>query len=460
MSFKVKKIRAKKGKFAWWHRFEEAIGTKLARGILVALPLSLLSLVGVAMLQQGWMTGDGPVRIMPKFTALEETNGHTNMVFLGVAGKNEQGGNLSDSIILLSINGDKGTVSMLSLPRDLYIDSQIGSRKINEIYANASYGDRYENGLKVVKEAFSSFTGIPIHYAAVIDFNVFEQIVDELGGIKIFVPEDIVDPYYPDVNYGFQTFIVRKGIQEFDGETALKYARSRKTSSDYSRAKRQQDLLFAIKEKAKESGDLFSPTRLKTFYQTFSDNVVTDLGLPQLLELGKIAAGVDYDGLVSAVLNDEPTNRGGLLYAPAREFYNGQFVLLPLDLKDTRKFIELTLITPEILLENAQIAVLNGSRVTGLANQVAQRLRRLGFHVIETDNYDSESPVLESFYTRVSNQDIPLTERFLERYFGFDPLPKIEPAALVEPEDEVAEETPIDALELIDLNIVLGVAYN
>jgi hypothetical protein len=276
----------------------------------------------------------------------------------------------------------------------------------------------------------------------------------------MFVPEDIVDPYYPDDNYGFQTFIVRKGIQEFDGETALKYARSRKTSSDYSRAKRQQDLLFAIKEKAKESGDLFSPTRLKTFYQTFSDNVVTDLGLPQLLELGKIAAGVDYDGLVSAVLNDEPTNRGGLLYAPAREFYNGQFVLLPLDLKDTRKFIELTLITPEILLENAQIAVLNGSRVTGLANQVAQRLRRLGFHVIETDNYDSESPVLESFYTRVSNQDIPLTERFLERYFGFDPLPKIEPAALVEPEDEVAEETPIDALELIDLNIVLGVAYN
>ncbi|NCP67674.1 LCP family protein [bacterium] len=457
MSFKVKKIRENKGKFAWWLNFQDAVGPKLAKGILMAIPLSVLCLVGVAMLQAGWMSGDGPVRIIPKFTALEQTDGHTNMVFLGVAGRNEQGGNLSDSIILLSINGAKGTVSMLSLPRDLYIDSQVGSRKINEIYANASYGDRYENGIKVVKEAFSNFTGIPIHYAAVIDFKVFEQMVDELGGVKVFVAEDIVDPYYPDVNYGYQTFIVRKGIQEFDGEMALKYARSRKTSSDYSRAKRQQDLLFAIKEKAKESGALFNPNQLRSFYQTFSENVVTDMGLPQLLELGKIAAGVDYDGLVSAVLNDDPSNRGGLLYAPAREFYNGQFILLPLNLKDTQKFIELTLITPEILLENAQMAVLNASSVSGLANQVAQRLRRLGFHVIETGNYDSETPVTQSFYNRISSNETPLTETFLQNYFGFVPMTVQAPE---EPttENEAVETTP-EIVNLIDMNIVLGSTY-
>lgn len=460
MSFKVKKIRTQKGKFTWWYRFEAGVGTKLARSILLALPLSILFLVGGALLQSGWMTGNGSARIIPKFTALKETGGHTNILFLGVAGKNEQGGNLSDSIILVSLNGNKGTVSMLSLPRDLYIDSEIGSRKINEIYANASYGDREANGLKVIKEVVEKFSGIPIHYVAVINFKVFEQMVDMLGGIKIFVPEDIVDPYYPDSNFGFQTFIVRKGIQEFSGATALKYARSRKTSSDYSRAKRQQDLLFAIKEKAKESGALFNPNQLKNFYQTFSDNVVTDLGFPQLLELGKIIVGVDYQGLVSAVLNDDPANRGGLLYAPAREFYNGQFVLLPLSLSDTQKFIELTLITPEILLENTQIKVLNGSPITGLANEFAQRLRRLGFHIIETGNYDSEEPVLESFYTRVSNNEVPLTETFLQTYFGIKPFTPAVDETIKTPSQTVIEKSNAIAIELIDLNIVLGVTYN
>ncbi len=307
--------------------------------------------------------------------------------------------------------------------------------------------------MNVVESALSRFTGIPIHYTAVVDFAVFEQVVDELGGIKMFVPEDIVDPYYPDVNYGFQTFIIRKGIQEFDGAKALKYARSRKTSSDYSRAKRQQDLLFAIKEEAKKRGVLFSPTQLKKLYETFSDNVVTDLSLPQLIELGKIASGVDYDGLISAVLNDDPTNRGGLLYAPAREFYKGQFVLLPLNLKDTQKFIELTLITPEVLLENAQISVLNGSRVTGLANQVAQRLRRLGFHVLETDNYDSNEPVFRSFFEKASKREIPLTEDFMETYFDVIPAPVIE-------NDTEQIPVKIDPVDVIDLNVVLGVTYD
>lgn len=450
MSFKVKKIRTKKGKLALWYSFEESVGAKLARSILLVLPLSILCLFGVAMLQQGWLT-DGPSRIIPKFTVLEEDNGHTNMLLLGVAGKNEEGGNLSDSIMLVSINGNKRTVSLLSLPRDLYLESTVGSRKVNEIYAAARYKDGDEAGLKVIKDALSRFTGIPIHYAAVVNFAVFEEVVNELDGIKMFVAEDIVDPYYPDDNYGYQTFIIRKGIQSLTGDMALKYARSRKTSSDYSRAKRQQDLLFAIKEKAKDSGMLRDPGKLKFLHESFKANINTDLGLPQILALAKIASGVDYEGLVSAVLNDDPVERGGFLYAPAREFYNGQFVLLPQNLKDTQKFIELTLLTPEILLENAQIAVLNGSRITGLATQMGLRLRRFGFHVIETGNYDSDEPVFRSFYETVSSNPTPQTQTFLQDYLEIisDPIDMAEQIK--------ASPTPSD---VVDLNVVLGVTYN
>ena len=451
MSFKVKKIRAKKGKLAIWHEFQEAVGAKLARSILFVLPLSVLCLFGVAMLQQGWLT-EGPTRIIPKFTVLDETDGHTNILLLGVAGKNEEGGNLSDSIMLASINGDKSTVSLLSLPRDLYLESEVGSRKVNEIYAAARYKHGDERGLEIVESALSRFTGIPIHYAAVVNFDVFEEVVNELDGIKMFVPEDIVDPFYPDVNYGFQTFIIRKGIQNLDGDMALKYARSRKTSSDYSRAKRQQDLLFAIKEKAKEDGVLYNATKLTALYKSFKDNVNTDLGLPQIIALAKVASGVDYEGLVSAVLNDDPIERGGLLYAPAREFYNGQFVLLPQSLKDTQKFIELTLITPEILLENAQIAVLNGSRITGLASQMALRLRQFGFHVIETGNYESSEPVFRSFYETISSNETSKTQEFLKDYLELMPTPpNVGQSDLKAPPSEDS---------VVDLNVILGVTYD
>ena len=451
-AFKVKKIRKKKGPWAWWHHLKEVLGLKTLRLMVAVLAASLFLMSGVVALQYGWLSDEGPNRIIPKFTVLDSDQGHTNILLLGVAGKNEEGGNLSDSIMLVSINGEKGTVSLLSLPRDLYLESQVGARKVNEIYAAARFKNGDEAGIEIIKDAISRFAGIPVHYAAVVNFAVFEEVVDELDGIKMFVPEDIVDPYYPDDNYGYQTFIVRKGIQQLDGDMALKYARSRKTSSDYSRAKRQQDLLFAIKEKAKESGVLFQPNVLKSVYESFKDNVNTDLGLPQILALAKLASGVEYDGLVSAVLNDDPVNRGGLLYAPAREFYNGQFVLLPQNLKDTQKFIELTLITPEVLLENAQIAVLNGSRISGLASQMALRLRRLGFHVIETGNYDSNEPVFRSFYEPVSDRPSPKTELFLQNYLELSaPLPTLEANAEAEPTSDNG---------VVDLNVVLGVTYN
>lgn len=450
MSFKVKKIRKKKSRLKLWSTFEEAVGERLARTILLVIPLSLLCLFGVAQLRQGWLS-EGPNRMIPKFTVLEEDQGHTNILLLGVAGKNEEGGHLSDSIMLASINGEKGTVSLLSLPRDLYLESQVGSRKVNEIYAAARYKYGDEKGIAIIKDALSRFTGIPIHYTAVVNFKVFEEVVDQLEGIKMFVGEDIVDPYYPDGNYGFQTFVIRKGIQELDGAMALKYARSRKTSSDYSRAKRQQDLLFAIKEKAKSEGVLYSPAKMTALYESFKANVNTDLGLPQILALAKLATNVDYDGLVSAVLNDDPVNRGGFLYAPAREFYEGHFVLLPQNLKDTQKFIELMLITPEVLLENAQIAILNGSRITGLAGQMATRLRQFGFHVIDTGNYDSSEPVFRSFYEVVSSNATPLTQAFLQDYLELIPNP-------VGQEDQL--KPPPQAGDVVDLNVVLGVTYD
>ena len=455
MNFKVKKIRHKKSKIKLWQWFQDFFGRKKSLVLLVVGIFLLGIWGGVALLRSGFF-GVSVSSIMPRVSILkEDPYGHTNVLFLGVAGQEEEGGNLSDSIMIVSINDSKPSVSMLSLPRDLYIDSEVGSRKINEIYAAARHKHGNEKGLDIVKRALSRFTNIELHYAAVVDFNVFEEVVDELGGVKLFVPEDISDPFYPDKNYGYQTFTIRKGIQTLNGKTALKYARSRKTSSDYSRAKRQQDLLFAIKEKAEESNLFFDINLLRSLFQSYQENVNTDIKFTEALALSKVAHKLNFSNLVTAVLNDDPSRRGGFLYAPAQEFYSGQFVLLPTNLRDTQKFIELTLIRPETLLENAQISIQNGSKIGGLAGDMAARFRRFGFHVIEVKNYDSPEPVFRSFYESVSSNSTPLTQKFIVDFLGFsqqvipaDPVTQTEPPKPPQGRGEVS---------LIDINVILGV---
>ncbi len=379
---------------------------------------------GAAWAGTAWINNGGlkktVVRVVNNLPVDMDKNGHVNVLLLGVAGKNEEGGNLSDSIMLVSVDPNEPSVSLLSLPRDLYMASGVGERKVNEIYAAARHKHGDKKGLDIAKKAIEDFTGIEVHYGAVINFAIFEEAIDALDGIKVFVPQDIVDPNYPDDNYGYQTFVIRKGNQVLNGATALKYARSRKTTSDYSRAQRQQDVLMAMKARAQELNLLTDLDKLGSLYSIYKDNINTDVSLTEAIAMAKIGTALEYKHVVSAVLNDDPLQKGGFLYAPAREFYGGQYVLLPESWKDTREFIRLTLQVPEILKENAQISVLNGSKIEGLAGDMGTRLRRFGFHVIETGNFNDSRPVFQSFYTVMSLNPVSGTTQFLEKFLGFE----------------------------------------
>ena len=105
--------------------------------------------------------------------------------------------------------------------------------------------------------------------------------------------------------------------------------------------------------------------------------------------------------------------------------------------------MDLVLIHPEVLLENAQISVLNGSKIEGKASQTASRLRRLGFHVIDVGNYDSERPVFRTFLNDFSHDEKEKTREILEDVFD-DASSNIIPP----------EEVPSDSL--IDLQVILG----
>lgn len=437
MNFKVRKIRKTKKE----NPFLSFL--KKRKKFLIFCGIGILAIAGVSSALKG-VFSEGDRRPIFSFSLLKtDQYNHTNILLLGVAGKSEEGGHLSDSIMIASIDPDRPSISLLSLPRDLYIPSKIGERKINEIYAAAQYKYGEKKGLDIIKSAVSDFTDTDIHHAAVIDFQIFSDVIDLLGGIDIFVPEDIVDPFYPDENYGYQTFTIRKGLQNLSGETALKYARSRKTSSDYNRARRQQEIFLAMRRKFESEGLASNSGKLSEIYDIFRRRVNTDIGLKQMFSLSKIGMGIDYGDIVSSVLNDDPNQKGGLLFTPAKEFYGGQFVLLPEDIEDTKHFMHLVLHEPDVLLENAQVSVLNGSNQEGKAGKLGARLRRMGFHVIEIGNYDSETEVPQNIFKDFRGKSFPLTEKFLKKIIPFGNTERVDPA-LVNPND------------LIDLQIILG----
>ncbi len=468
MTFKVRKIRKKKSvlqrvKALFIKTPEPKKISKKNILIFIAILFCVFLLIKGAFSSPS-KPGEPTKSFFKKFSILKSDDfGHTNILLLGIAGKNEQGGHLSDSIMIASIDSAKNSIALLSFPRDLFVKSAVGNRKVNEVYAAAQYKNGEAKGLEITKKAISDFSGIEIHYGAVINFKIFEELVDNLGGVKIFIPQDIVDPFYPAPNFKYQTFTIRKGIQILDGATALKYARSRKTSSDYSRAKRQQDVLIALKETAMSADLLLSPSRMKELYTTYSKNINTDIGIKEVLAFAKVVYKINYKNLVTTVLNDDPTQQGGFLYAPAREFYGGQFVLLPSNIKDTQKFIQLHLMHSEVLLENAQISIKNGSKITGKAGQLRDRLKQFGFHILKVGNHKTETPILRSSYEKKSENKIPNTIAFIEEFLNIKEKPAT--PTFSQPKSEENSETkpePLEEIEkdhfddLIDLEILLG----
>lgn len=323
-------------------------------------------------------------------TLQTDEQGNTNILLVGVGGKGHDGTDLTDSIILASIDHEKGLILMISIPRDFYVDNEdTGRSRINSVYYYAKdlYGERH--GMNVLKDTVSEITGLPIQYYVKIDFNGFVQIVDSLEGVDVLVEESIYDPYYPkDETIYFETFSLPDGLQHLDGETALKYARSRKTTSDFDRAKRQQQLLHAIKDRALSLDILTNPGKIKEIYDSVRSSIDTNLTFGEIIELAKIAKDLDKTSTYTAVINDDPTNCGGLVYTPAREFFGGASVLLPAgnNYDYIHFFVDNVLNNVSALQEGEEIQIRNGTKTAGLAYEGMTILSRFCLNVVYYSN--------------------------------------------------------------------------
>lgn len=327
-----------------------------------------------------------------------DSKNHTNFLLAGTGGIGHEGEDLTDTLIIGSMNHSAHTVSLFSMPRDLYIESSIGGFRVNRLYEQGKIKWGGKEALDFLKTSIERIAGIDIHYVLRADFEALKNVVDKIGGIDVNVEEKIIDTQYPlDGTYDFETFSLNAGEQHLDGETALKYVRSRHSTSDFDRSRRQQQVLIAIKDKVR--GKFNQKGLVKDLYYELKEHVSTDMSLREMLSVLDFAAQWDSKNILTATLNDEPEFRGGFLYTPLRELYGGAFVLLPAGdtFENMQKYLMLALYGP-YNLDEFEIAVLNGTKTGGLASIAAKAFNRFGFEIMRTANARAHDLIKTTWY--------------------------------------------------------------
>ncbi|QQG43703.1 MAG: LCP family protein [Candidatus Daviesbacteria bacterium] len=312
-------------------------------------------------------------------STLKSTNDRVNVLLLGIAGQNHDGPNLTDTIVVASYHLKTNQLDLISLPRDFWIDSIKG--RANSVY---EMGLNRGAGLSSAKQVIGNVLGLPIHYGLRVDFNGFIKAIDTVGGIDLSVETEFNDYHYPlageennlcdltsntvdlsaeeaqkyhlqpgpqqvfvnidgtiatdtaDPNKELVYFRCRfehlhfdAGSQHMDGATALKFVRSRKGTngegSDFARAKRQQKVIEAARNKGLSLQTLTSPDKISTLASTFGQSLDSDIpltDLPKFIPLVKNLSKTNNLVLDNSV-------QLGLLTQPNPADFGGAFVLIP-----------------------------------------------------------------------------------------------------------------------------------
>ena len=229
----------------------------------------------------------------------------------------------TDTLLLVTLDLRRQTAGMISFPRDLWvpIPGYNLASKINTAYAIGEQRAYPFGGAQLAKDTVSSFIGQPVQYYVQADFNGFVRFIDEIGGITVHVPQTIHDPEYPTADYGYQTFYLEAGTRILDGQTALKYARTRNMDNDYGRAARQQQLIRAIVDKVISTEMI--PTLIAKAPQLLSStwgSVRTDMPLQTAAEIAFYAQSNAFE-VSTLVLDDR--------YGEESYSENGAWILLP-----------------------------------------------------------------------------------------------------------------------------------
>ncbi len=358
------RVRKRKQGF-WAHKF---------KFLIIGLVLLLIIFVGWSFFSTGSYVFQYVLSSAggPKF---KSTDDRVNILLLGNAGGKHDGPDLTDSIIVGSYHLNSHKVTLISIPRDLWVSNVKG--KVNAVYEIGA--QRPEGGLQFAKEEIGKIVGVPIHYGVRINFEGFESAIDLVEGIDIDIPKTFDDYNYPitgkeddlcglqekevelseeeakfyKLKAGKQKVLVNsnnkiattsadfacrfehirydKGPTKMDGETALKFVRSRMGTngegSDFARSRRQQLVIQGFRAKALSLDTLFNPTKITGLIDTFGKTIETDVNKEIYLDFYNLAKEVDK--INSVVLGDLGGGKSAFVVGEVSKY--GAFVLVPPD---------------------------------------------------------------------------------------------------------------------------------
>jgi LCP family protein required for cell wall assembly len=269
------------------------------------------------------------------------------VLLMGIDRRNgEEGPWRTDSMIVITIDPETDSVAMLSVPRDLYLtmpNHGFGEfqDRINQAFF---HGDRFEypgGGPALAMQTIRRNFGMQVNRYLVIDFNGFERIIDEIGGIEIDVPELLIDHQYPTEDYGYMTVRFEPGLQTMDGRRTLIYSRTRKSTSDFARAERQQQVILAMRDKIL-SLDIISaltPSRLARLATALDDSIQTDLTLEEVLSVAQVAQRIESENINRLVIDPNMVNNF-ITSSGAQVLWPNWNIILPL----TREVFDIQLL--------------------------------------------------------------------------------------------------------------------
>lgn len=247
-----------------------------------------------------------------------------NILLTGIDSSERRSHALTDTLIVVSIDPTTRNIAMLSFPRDIarfpLSNGKTFSGKINSLmtYANQHPKQFPDGGLPTLIRETGFLLGVPIHYYAAINLDGFELMIDRVDGVTIVNDRAISDPAYGGWRDGRVGFYLSAGTHKLDGATALAYVRSRKGAgdNDFTRARRQQQLLVALRKKLTDPAMLPNlPGLLQAAGKTIKTNFPPDR-LSEMLDIGR---GTPEDKIQQFVLGPPyalhpPTETTGGIY--------------------------------------------------------------------------------------------------------------------------------------------------
>lgn len=399
---RLKKERHKKSK---WRRIVKWVGI----GLLV-LVLAVAGYLAYRFIENSGRVFQGNIfELVQNEPLREDENGRSNFLVFGTAeddeGGTHDGGNLTDSIMVISVDQDKNDAYMISLPRDLWVEYQeictVGMQgKINAAYFCASNDGQDEAaGAEALMAKAGEVTGLDMHYYVHLNFTAVVDAVDAVGGVDVTIPD--YDPNAPgilDRNFdwkcNYQCYYVNYQDGEevhMDGEHALAFARARNASGGYglpqgnfNREMNQQLIIEALREKALSVGTLTNLGAVTGLLDAMGNNLRTNIQTKEIQTLMRIGTDIDSANINSISLVDEEN------MMVTTDSYNGQSIVRPiaglLDYSQIHAYVNREVNASPVIKEDPHVSVLNGGRAAGVAASEAEELEYAGFTIDVIDN--------------------------------------------------------------------------